>query len=228
MPCARRPRNRRRRFHPTLATDTLGRSLGYFLQISFDDGHTWRQYLHAFNILLDECGVWLSSEQLDLETWIGALRGTLRFRITASVVSDERLTCVIADGPIHSAASVVEHVITLPRQFKYRKVSDQSIFAGSTDQTLGPADEVDDSAALYEFARRTAARSSAVIETVDIQTPSLMFDCQVGDVVSTSPQSRDLLACRRDSRSESRIERVRMDFREQCTNLRIVRKRSSL
>ena len=216
---------RRRRFHPTLTTDAMGRSLGYFLQASFDDGQSWRQYLHAFNILLDECGIWLSSEQLDLDTWIAALRDFLRFRITASVVSDERLTCVVADGPVHSTAPVVEHVITLPRQFKYRRVSDQSIFAGSTGQTLGAADEVDDFNALYQFVRRTAAKSSAVIETVAIQTPSLMFDCQVGDMVSTSPESRDLLACRRDSRSKSHIVRVQMDFQKQCTNLKIVRQR---
>jgi hypothetical protein len=216
---------RRRRFHPTLTTDALGRSLGYFLQASFDDGQSWRQYLHAFNILLDECGIWLSSEQLDLDTWIAALRGFLRFRITASVVSDERLTCEIADGPIHSTAPAVEHVITLPRRFKYRKVSDQSIFAGSTDQMLGAADEVDDSNALHEFVRRTAAKSSAIIETVDIQTPSLMFDCQVGDIISTSPESRDLLACRTDRRSKSHVVRVQMDFQKQCTNLKIVRQR---
>lgn len=219
---------RRRRFHPALTTDTIGRSLGYFLEVSFDEGQSWRQYLHAFNILLDECGVWLSSEQLDLEVWIAALRGFVRFRITASVVSDERLTCTIADGPVHSTAPVVEHVITLPRQFKYRKVSDQSIFAGSTDLTLGAADEADDSDALHEFVRGTAARAAAVIETADIQTPSLMFDCQVGDIVNTSPESRDLLACRRDNRSNSHIVRVQMDFQAQCTNLRIVRQRCSL
>ena len=217
---------RRRRFHPALTADTLGRSLGYFLQVSFDEGQTWRQYLHAFNILLDECGIWLSSEQLDLEIWIAALRGFLRFRITASVVSDERLTCVVADGPVHSTAPVVEHVITLPRQFKYRRVSDRSIFSGSADPTLGAADEVDDSGALHEFVRRTAEKSSAIIETVDIQTPILTFDFQVGDTLSTSPESRDLLACRADSRSKSRIVRVQMDFQKQCTNLKIVRRRN--
>ncbi|MHC4507376.1 MAG: hypothetical protein ACYTAO_00270, partial [Planctomycetota bacterium] len=101
---------RRRRFHPALTTDALGRSLGYFIQVSFDDGQSWWEYLHAFNILLDECGIWLSSDQLDTDTWIAALRGFLRFRITASVVSDERLTCVVTDGPVNSTAPVVEHV----------------------------------------------------------------------------------------------------------------------
>ena len=216
---------RRRRFRPALTTDSLGRSLGYFLQVSYDSGQTWWQYLHAFNILLDECGVWLSSDRLDIDTWVAALQGSLQFRITASVISDERLTVIVTDGPVHSTAPVVEHVMMLPRQFKYRKVSDQSIFAASTDQTLGTPDEVDDTDALHQYVRHIAASSPEAIETFDIQTPSLMFDGQVGDMVTTSPESRDLLACRSDNRSTSRIVRVRMDFKKQCTNLRIIRQR---
>jgi hypothetical protein len=218
--------SRHRRFHPTLTTDKLGRSLGYYLQVSYDNGQSWWQYLYAFNILLDECGVWLSSDQLDIETWIAALRGFLRFRITASVVSDERLTAAVADGPVNSTAPVVKHIITLPRQFNYRKVSDQSIFSGATDETLGVPDQIDDSDALYEFIRHTAETSHRAIETFDIQTPSLMLDYHVGDIVSTSPESRDLLACRSDNRSTSRIVRVQMDFEKQYTNLKIVRQRS--
>jgi hypothetical protein len=217
---------RHRRFWPALTTDVQGRSLGYFLQVSYNSGQSWWQYLHAFNILLDECGVWLSSDQLDMDTWTAALQGSLRFRITASVVSDERLRAVVADGPVNSAAPVIEHIITLPRQFKYRKVSDQSIFTQPSSQAFGTPDEIDDSAALREFVRRTAATSSEVIETFDIQTPSLMFDYQLGDIVSTSPESRDLLSCRSDNRSISRIVRVQMDFEKQCTNLKIVRQRS--
>jgi hypothetical protein len=217
---------RRRRFRPALTTDMQGKSLGYFLQVSFDNGLNWWQYLHAFNILLDECGLWLSSDQLDVDTWVAALKGALKFRITASVVSDERLTCTAADGPVNSAIPVVEHVITLPRQFKYRKVSDKSIFANSGQDGLGAADEADDMDALYEFVRHRSAVLGGIIETVDIQTPFLGFDYRVGDIVSTSPESKDLLSCRRDSRSTSRIERVQMDFQRQCTNLKIVRQRS--
>jgi hypothetical protein len=161
-----------------------------------------------------------------MDTWAAALQGSLRFRITASVVSDERLTAAVTNGPVNSTAPVVEHVITLPRQFKYRKVSDQSILTEATSQMFGKPDEVDDSVALYEFVRQTAATSSEVIETFDTQTPSLMFDYRLGDIVSTSPESRDLLACRSDNRSISRIVRVQMDFEKQCTNLKIVRQRS--
>jgi hypothetical protein len=218
--------HRHRRFRPALTTDVQGHSLGYFLQVSYNGGQSWWQYLHAFNILLDECGVWLSSDRLDMDTWAAALQGSLRFRITASVVSDERLTAAFTNGPVNSSAPVVEHVMTLPRQFKYRKVSDQSILTEATSQIFGKPDEADDSVALYEFVRQTAATSSEVIETFDIQTPSLMFDYRLGDIVSTSPESRDLLACRSDNRSISRIVRVQMDFEKQCTNLKIVRQRS--
>ena len=215
---------RRRRFWPALTTDKQGRSLGYFLQVSYDGEHWW-QYLYAFNNLLDECGIWLSSDQLDVNTWVAALKGVLKFRITASVVSDERLSCVVADGPVNSVAPVVEHIITPHKGFKFRKVSDRSIFANTSDDTLGVPDQVDDSAALYEFVRQTAAVSSETIETVQVQTPTLVFDYRVGDRVTCSPESRDLLGCRTDNRSVSWIEKVQMDFAKQCTNLEIVRKR---
>ena len=217
--------HRRRRFWPALTTDKQNRSLGYYLQVSFDDGLHWWQYLYAFNNLLDECGIWLSSDRLDANTWIAALKGALKFRITASVVSDERLSCVVADGPVGSTASVVDYLITLPRRFKYRKVSGKSIFANVNDGTLGVPDEVDDSASLYEYVRKLALAGAETIEAIAVQTPHLVFDYEVGDVVISSPESRDLLAYRSDNRSTSCIERVRMDWANQRTNLKIVRKR---
>ena len=215
----------RRRFWPALSTDKAGKSLGYFLEVSFDNGLHWWQYLYAFNNLLDECGVWLSSDQLDVDTWVAALKGVLKFRITASVISDERLSCVVADGPVDSTAPVAEHIITLPRQFKYRKVSSKSIFAKINDETLGIPDEVDDSTALYEFVRKRAQAATETIETVDVKTPYIAFDYYIGDKVTSSPESRDLLGTRNNNRSISLIEHVHIDFKNQCTNLKIVRKR---
>ncbi len=217
---------RRRRFWPALTTDKQGKSMGYFLQVSFDDGLHWWQYLYAFNNLLDECGIWLSSDRLDVNTWVAALKGVLKFRITASVISDERLSCEIADGPVNSTIPVVEHLITPLRGFKYQKVSGKSIFANSSDEALGVADEFDDSVSLYEYIRHRANVLSSAIETVDVQTPTLSFDYEVGDGVNTNPESRDLLGTRGDNRSISYIERVKMDFVKQCTNLKIIRKRN--
>lgn len=217
----------RRRFWPTLSTDSHGRSLGYFLQVSFDDGLNWWQYSHAFDNLLEECGIWLSSDQLDVDTWVAALKGVLRFRVTASVVSDERLTCIVADGPVDSVVPVIDHVFTLPRRFQRRTVSGHSVFAGMTEG-FGEPDEADDTAALYEFIRQRAAASTAIIETTDLRTPTLALHFVPGDRVTSSPDSRDLLNCRRDNRSLIWIERVRMDFRDQCTHLKLVRQRAAI
>jgi hypothetical protein len=215
---------RRRRFWPTLSTDRHGRPLGYFLEVSFDDGLTWRQYSHAFNNLLDQCGIWLSSDQLDVDTWAAALDGTLRLRVTAAIVSDERLTCIVADGPVGSTTPVIDHIITLPRRFQYRKVSGHSVLAGAAG--FGPPNEVDDTAALHEFVRQRASSSSAIIETTDLQTPFLALHFEPGDRVMTGLDSRDLLSCRRDNRSLIWIEHVQMDFRSQCTRLKLVRQRA--
>jgi len=217
--------HRSRSFLPVLTTDELGKSLGYFLEVSYDNGSSWRQYLYAFNNLMDECGVWLSSEQLDVDSWVTALKGVLKFRMTASVISDERLNCVIADGPVGSAVPVVDHIITLPRRFKYRKVSGQSIFVNASDGALGSADEIDDSAAVYEFVRKRVRVNSETIEIVDLQMSCPALDYRVGDRVISSPESRDLLSCRSDSRSTNWIERVQMDFEKQCTYLKIIRQR---
>ncbi len=214
---------RRRRFWPTLSTDSQGRSLGYALEVSYDDGLNWWQYFHAFNNLLNECGIWLSSDQLNVDTWVAALKKTLRFRVTAAIVSDERLTCTAANGPIGSTAPVVDHVLTLPRRFQYRAVSPHSVLAGA--EGLGRPNEADDTAALYEFVRQHASASTAIIETVDLQTPTLALHFEPGDRVTSAPDSRDLLSCQRDSRSLIWIDHIHMDVKNQCTRLKLVRQR---
>jgi hypothetical protein len=214
---------RRRRFWPTLSTDSQGRSLGYLLEVSYD-GLNWWQYSYAFNNLLDECGIWLSNDQIDVDTWVAALKGLLRFRITATIVSDERLSCIVADGPVGSTASVVDHVLTLPRRFQYRKVSGHSVLAGA--EGFGPPDEVDDTAALHEYTRQCASTSAAIIERTDLQTPTLALHFEPGDRVTSSPDSRDLLSVRGDNRSLVWIERVQMDFKNQCTHMKIARQRA--
>ena len=218
---------RGRRFWPALSCDSQGKSMGYFLEVSYDNGEHWWQYLGAFENRLDECAIWLSSDRLDINTWVAALKGVLKFRLTASVVSDERLSCEISDGPVNSVTPVVDSVITLPRQFKYRKVTGKSIFANSKAEGLGQADEADDGKALYEYVRKKASLCSDAIEEFDVRTLHLLFDCRVGDVVTSSPESKDLFGVRADNRSIARIERVRMDFDGQFTKLTIKKQRKS-
>ncbi len=216
----------RRRFWPALTADAQGRSLGYKLEVSRDGGLHWYDYVGGFDNLLDECGVWLGADRLDTETWVAAQRDNLKFRITAAVVSDERLTAIVTEGPIGSTAPVIDHVITLPRQFRYRQVSAQSRFAQAVQSGGSAADQVDDSEALYAFLRRTAAASSHIFEIIEVQTSTLAWHFEPGDRVTSSTDSRDLLDARRDNRSLLWIEHVRMDFVQQCTKLHVARRRA--
>ena len=193
------------------------------MQVSYDDGVSWQPYSQPFNVLLDECGVWLSSEQLDLDMWFAIVLDKLRFRITASVKSDQRLSCSDCRGPVNSVAEVVDHIISMPRPFKYRKVSGKSIFHATSG---GQADEVDDTLALIETVRLTADTSTAVIEEIAIQTPVISMAYEPGDKVSRSPDSRDILGIGLDGRSVFWVERAVMDFNNQQTNLKILRRRS--
>ena len=76
-----------------------------------------------------------------------------------------------------------------------------------------------------ESEKQNESADSEVIETIDVQTPMVATHYEVGDRVTTSPDSRDILGVRRDNRSIFWIDRVRIDFERQCTDLRILRKR---
>ncbi len=215
---------RRRRFYPCLTTDSQNRSLGYYLQVSYDNGLTWQSYQDAFNILVDECGIWLSSNYLGVDMVIASMKNELKFRITASVISDERLSAVITNGPVNSVVPVLDNIVTLPRQFKYQNVSSKSIFAGINDSQPGTPDEIDDTDALYEFVRHYSDDNSGIIEHIEIQTLLAGFDYSPGDIVISNPESMDIFS-NYDTRSMSIIENVHIDFQKQCTNLNIIRKR---
>ena len=214
---------KRRRFWPSITTDKNGKSLGYFLEVSYDDGANWWQYSGAFENRLDECAVWLSSNRLDVDTWVAALKGVLRVRITASVVSDERISCCFSDGAVNSAVAVREHIAVMPSRFKYRKVMAESIFAGRGDVC---SDQVDDGAALYEYVRSVAKASARPVESFKVQTVSLLLDYDVGDVATSSPESRDIFG--RNNRVVNCVERAEMDFDNQYTQLEITGYRMGL
>jgi hypothetical protein len=175
--------------------------------------------------LADECGIWLSIEQFDEDMWFAILKGVLKFRITASVMSDERINFAVADGPVNSTAEVVDKIITLPRRFKYRKVSPQSIFADKSGGNLGIADEADDTQSLVEYTRGLSDLNRREIERLKIKTLLLSKIFSPGDRIATSPDSRDILGVGYDGRSFCFVEKVEMDFAEQQTILTAVKKR---
>jgi len=216
---------RPRRFLKALSTDSNGESLGYYLEVSYDDGATWQEYTDGFDVLSDECGVWLNSDELGSSMWSAISAGTLKFRMTTVVESDERLNVAVNHGPVGSAIEVVEHLVTLPRKFEYRKVSPKSIFHKSTAENIGTADESDDVGALMDCLRREAQKARTVIETIEVRTPFIAMHYEPGDRVVSGPDGRDILGSRRDSRSMFWIERVVMDLEKQSTKIKVLRRR---
>ncbi|MGB7582926.1 MAG: hypothetical protein WBL85_10830 [Sedimentisphaerales bacterium] len=62
-------------------------------------------------------------------------------------------------------------------------------------------------------------------DTFEVQTPYLAIGFEVGDIAGAAPDSRDVLSTRNNI-NPAVIERVRMDFGKQTTQLKIVRNRT--
>jgi hypothetical protein len=213
----------RRRFEKALSTRD-GESRGWYLEVSYDSGATWRAYADSFDVLKDECGVRLSSDELSAELWPAIAAGTLKFRITATVQSDTRLIVIAANGPVNSTAEVTDHLIEA-NEFQYRKVSPASVFYRGTGTLPVCADERDNSEALHGYVRHICEGYDAVIETIDVETPIVAQFHLPGDRVVCGLDSRDVLGVRRDARSVFVIDRAAVDFEKQCTRLRILQSR---
>lgn len=215
----------RRKFQKALTTDADSESLGYYLEVSYNSGTNWQEYTGDFDVLDDQCGIWLSDDELTTELYNAAIAETLWFRITATVASDERLTREVCNGPVNSTAEVIDHISTLSSGFKFRKVSPASIFWRSTDDGIGVPDETDDGDMLAERLRRTVRSTVNTIETVEAQMPFAAMSYCPGQNVITGPDARDITGAGFDNRSVFWIERVSIDFVKQCTTLKILRSR---
>ena len=210
----------KRCFLDALTTDGDGNSLGYYLEVSYDGGMTWQRYPDDFDVLQGECGIWLSSDGFDAAFWTAISSSSLRFRITASIQSDERLKRWTTDGPLDSTCDVIDRVAANPSEYKYYKVSGRSIF-----YSQGSKDNRDDGDDLMGHIRRLAQIDDSVVETIDITTPIVATDYNLGDRVLCDPDSRDILGVKFDSRTILHIEKINMNFKDQCTELKVTRRR---
>jgi DNA-binding beta-propeller fold protein YncE len=181
--------------------------------------------MSSFKVLLDQCGIWLSTEQLDADMWFAILKGYLKVRITACVMADERISFTVSDGPVNSTIEVVDKIIAMPRRFKYRKVSPYSIFANNRGENLGVADQADNTASLVEFAQGLSASGGSEAEYLRIHTAVLLPAFSPGDKVIASADSRDILGVKYDSRSICWLEKIDIDFASQQTILTAAKKR---
>ena len=216
---------KRRKFLDCLSADTSGKSIGTYLEISYDSGATWQPFSGSYKLYTDECGIWISNNVFDDAFWDAAVANGLRFRITAAVNSDEHLSLSICDGPANSCAEVVDCFVTLPSKCYYSKVSNKSVLYLNTSVELGSPLEIDDSLKLHNYLRCYANSDDNLIEKITVTTLLLNCNYEPGDKVITSPDSCDVLGVSKDRRSLFWIDRVEIDYEKQTTKLNILRQR---
>jgi hypothetical protein len=214
-----------RRFLSCLSCDNKGQSLGYFLEVSCDGGNSWHQYQGSFDVLTNQCGVRLNGDKLEEEIFNAAISNLLRVRITASVVSDQRLIVSCADGSLESTCPVNEHILKLPGRYSYNKVCSESVFS-ATD--AGIAGNIDDTQRLYSALRDMAGVRRQAVDAINIRTPFLEYGYQVGDIIEASPDGSDILNLRYEAAVGTSIEKVQMDFKRQCTHIKIARMKNTV
>lgn len=172
---------RRRRFWGCLSRDASGKSLGYYVEVSYNGGEDWRPYAGGVDVLLEECGIYLSVTQLDSASWYAIKKDMLRFRITASVISDERLEARVSDGPLDASRRVRAEVMNLGNEFKYQQVTPASIFYGGGK--MGEPAVRDDREVMRSLLRDQVQRMRQGGMKGTAELPFIRGDIWPGDVV---------------------------------------------
>ena len=208
----------RRRFLDCISFDDDGNSYGVYVEVSYDSGVTWQVFDGPVDNFSDQCGIWVSDPELGNDYFTAADGGQLCLRVTATVVSDERIICTVADGPVDSSAQVVDVLVKADGTYRYEGISGRSIF-------YRDGAGVDDSERLMDAVRHAANSDDKTVEEIEVSAPILRIGYQPGDHVVSAAQGRDVFGGLRDGRSEFVIERVAMDVEMQQTQLKIARRR---
>ena len=148
----RRPRG----LLPCLSRDAAGRSLGIVVEVSCDDGVTWRRHGGPVVADDDECTVFLSEDSLGADYFQAALAGEAKVRVTAAVASDRRLS-VETPGDPGGGVELVEAA-----DARWARVHTGSIFHQSED--LPAPDERDDTSKLERLAETLRVSPAGALE----------------------------------------------------------------
>ncbi len=157
---------RPRRLLPAISQSAEGRSLGVWVEISFDSGASWQQQAAGVRVLEERVGVYFDCENpteitpagvdpADQNLWYALIDGTFRVRVTAVIESDERLAAVYGpDGLASPTLQCNALVVRRPSSFQYvtRMHTTNALRSGG----VAVAAERDDSEAIGDLARQLA------------------------------------------------------------------------
>jgi len=157
----RRPRP----LQPTISVSMDGRSLGVWVEISFDGGVTWQQQSGGVRVLEDRAGIYLECENpceicptgVDpavQNMWYALVDQTFRVRVTAVFDSDERLIGTFpTDRLVSPTLKTCAMVLYRPQSFRYASRSGTTNVLSTVG--MGPVEQ-DDSEAIARLAERLA------------------------------------------------------------------------
>ncbi|HON66981.1 MAG TPA: hypothetical protein PLS23_10815 [Phycisphaerae bacterium] len=148
---------------PALSLDSDGRSLGVYVEVSFDGGSTWVRPNGPISVLKDRAGIHFDADNPTQITppgvspvvnnlWYALVDQVFRVRVTAVVESDERLmACFGPDGLISPTVLLNSQVLRRPQSLKFAsRALGSSVFR---DVPAISADTRDDSVVAADLAR---------------------------------------------------------------------------
>ncbi len=164
-----------RRFSPCLSVGQAGESLGVVVEVSYDDGTTWRRYGGAIRVAADECAIYLVDDALPADYFQAvAIDETVKVRITATVASDRRISAeVIGD------VSCPTEIVQVPSA-QWAKVHSDSVFYQS--ESLPDPDERDDTNRLRQIATSMSESCASAVEA-ELTLGWVDPTCNVGDII---------------------------------------------
>jgi len=197
----------RRRFLECLSCDALGRSFGVYVEVSLDEGNTWRRMAMAARVLRHECGLYLTDDPLPPPFLAAAMRDRARIRVTAAIESD---SCILAERNEPGTADLPGRTryLNVPASYRYRKRASASRLSGQA-----AADEADDTPRLQELVNAAYEVDRRCPVPAHIEVPWLALGYRVGQRV-LGIRGRRLDVARRESGYESApmVRKVRWHF----------------
>lgn len=201
-----------RLFNPCLSVSSTGGSLGIVVEVSCDDGSTWRRYGGAVRVADDECAIYLADDALPADYFQAvAIDGTAKVRVTATVTSDRRINAEIP-GDASCPAKIVR-----VSSAQWEKVHNDSIFYQCED--LPAPDERDDTGRLNQIAISLRETQSSAVEA-DMSLGWVDVACDVGDIIEQVEGRRLELNVFPDSTPHIRAVEHRCD-EEWTTHLKV-------
>lgn len=152
------------------------------VEYSDDGGATWQEISDAFgevSLFEDQIAIYFEDDQPPKA--LIAAGGQAKLRLTGVITGDNRLTGFASRPSFATNGRDVPLVIDQMQKFQYRKKLTTGPYASVFP---GPADEIDDSAAIVDYAINLRNKSVAAEVSCEVKLPGIHLSYRLGDTLS--------------------------------------------